>query len=175
MKKTIAITSLLILSISSFSQEFKFTKEGLTDYVVVEIEGTQQELYDGAIRWIKETYMNYNEVIQMKIEGEKVRFSGLRKDYICYTAITETACSDGRYVIEFSFKNSKVKFDPLQLTSIADAGTYKVPLNDGSGYYKKNGDIRKPMIKAVEGIESTFNSLLYSFKNSFDESEEEDW
>ena len=79
MKKRITILAMMT-SIFGFSQEteFKFTKDGFTDYLVIPCEGkTQTDLYKRAIDWVNVTFNNpiMNEIGWVKFEGlEKTSF-----------------------------------------------------------------------------------------------------
>ena len=87
MKKIIYFL-LATISISnlSFSQEteFKFDKEGFTDFVVTQCEGkTQAELYKKALDWVSVTYKNPKEVIKAQIENDYIRIEGSSNSLIC--------------------------------------------------------------------------------------------
>ena len=87
MKKIIYFL-LATISISnlSFGQEteFKFTKEGFTDFVVTQCEGkTQAELYKKALDWVSVTYKNPKEVIKAQIENDYIRIEGSSNSLVC--------------------------------------------------------------------------------------------
>ena len=88
MKKLILL--LLFIPFISLSQELKTEEVVITEgtnyqkgtlisidpVVVVESEGTAQELYQKCIDWLNETYKQPEEVIKGKIEGEYVKING---------------------------------------------------------------------------------------------------
>ena len=79
--KKILLLVLLTFSTLSFGQEteFKFTKNGFTDFVVTTIENkTQQELYKKTLDWIQVTYKNPKEVLLAQIENDYIRFEGIQ-------------------------------------------------------------------------------------------------
>lgn len=67
------IILLLVLSVFSLGHsqesEFKFTKDGLTDFVVSPVNGkTQSELYKKALDWVSYSFKEPGEVIKANIE-----------------------------------------------------------------------------------------------------------
>lgn len=165
---------LLILSIIpllSYSQEFIFDEKGLQpQYQVVEIDSmSQKELFDKAVNWIKENYVNPDEVIKTTIDNEKVRFMGSKDYYLCLRGLL-SMCYDVRYTIELSFKDGKYKFAPVNLkyftpsSKYFSAGWNTVPLSGGYGYYKKNGKLKNMFQEWPTSIQSLFNDINLSLK-----------
>ena len=115
MKYHLSILLILMTSILSNAQEndlqkaFTFNHEGLTPkHVIKEVaDKNKKELFDKAINWIKETYNNPDEVIQMTIEGEKLRFKGIQENALCYNTLGTKTCFPAIYIIEIEFKDSK--------------------------------------------------------------------
>lgn len=164
---------------NDLQKAFTFNHEGLTPkHVIKEVaDKNKKELFDKAINWIKETYNNPDEVIQMTIEGEKLRFKGIQENALCYYAFGIKTCFPAIYTIEIEFKDDKYKFNILTLELINDeAGRVDaIDLNDGSGYYKSNGSVRKQFEYIPTGIENIFNGL-YSDLNDYIVSEKnDDW
>ena len=177
----------LLFSFNSFGQEkFIFNKQGLTDFVVVNIDSlSNDQIYNKTINWIKESYTNPDEVIKTSIDGDKVRIEGFKDNLICISALGMATCYGGVYTITISCKNGKYKFDPSSLTYRSPAsqytsgGIHDFYLNDGSPYYKKNGKIRgswKLIPKSVTGLFNDLNLSLknYLLKNSSNKAQE-DW
>lgn len=168
--KKILLLVLLTFSTLSFGQEteFKFTKNGFTDFVVTSVEGkTQQELYKRTLDWIQVTYKNPKEVLLAQIENDYIRFEGIQRNSLCTKSLGMNICSNIRYQIEVSFKDGKYKFDVIKLETYTEpskytsGGWYEFPINsnDYNAYYKTNGEI-KPMFKSYpESLEKTFNDL----------------
>ena len=79
---------LLFVSINIYSQtEFKFDKDGFTDFIVGECEGkSQSELYKKAIEWISINYKNPKEVIKATIENDYIRIEGSEKCLVALRA-----------------------------------------------------------------------------------------
>ena len=111
MKKIILLLSLLSSSTIIYSQEteFKFVKEGFTDFVITQCEGkTQSELYKKALDWVSVTFKNPKEVIKAQIENDYIRIEGSSKNLVCFNAMGKS-CNTAKYNIEISFKDGKYK------------------------------------------------------------------
>ena len=174
---------LILLVFASFNlkaqeTEFKFTKEGFTDYVVNSIEGkTAQELYNKTLDWINVTYKNPNSVIKAKIENEYIRIEGVSSKLLCVKTLGLLTCNDAKYQIEISFKDGKYKFDLIKLEEYIpqtkytyNSGWSDISLTNTTAYYKENGDIKNLFKLYPAAIEGEFNSLNKSL-NDFIKSE----
>lgn len=158
MKKIILI---LLIGFSGLAQEDKFTfsKKGFTDFVVVNCEGkTKEELYKKTLDWINTIYNTPKEVIKGQIENEYIRIEGAEKSLgVNY--------QPAKYMIEISFKDGKYKFDVLNISQFIPGYQY-IPstwkefyINNTSGYYKKNGEIRNGYKYYSIAIPDYFNKL----------------
>ncbi|UQD54998.1 DUF4468 domain-containing protein [Flavobacterium sp. K5-23] len=153
--------------------EFKFAKEGFTDYVVGIVEGkTAQELYKKTLDWVSITYKNPKEVIKAQIENDYIRIEGSKSNMICMKALGMLTCNDVRYQIEISLKEGKYKFDLTKLEQYTPPSKYtvisgwsEVGLANTSVYYKENGDLRSLFKLYPTSIETEFNSLNTSLKD----------
>lgn len=172
MKKLLLIFLALIITYPIFSQEFKFDQNGLTpNYQVVEIDSmSQKELFDKAINWIKENYVNPDEVIKTTIDDEKVRFTGAKENYLCSRILGIASCLDTRYTIELAFKDGKYKLEPMDLEAYnpgnqyMSPGWYPVLIGSNAEQYYRKDKIRKAFRDYPEEIESLFNDLNKSLK-----------
>ncbi|WP_445454064.1 hypothetical protein [Flavobacterium sp. 25HG05S-40] len=164
---------LLMLSSSIYAQDKFEWSNKITDYVTADVNGTAPQIYPKAVNWIKENYVNPNEVIKMTIENEKIRLQGFKKDFNCFGG----ACADGTYTIEISFKDGKYKFDPIDLKLSNSAGSFDFPLNtDLQIYYNKKGELRKGSKEALDNVVGLFNGLNESLKNYINGTgKKEDW
>lgn len=153
--------------------EFKFTKEGLTDYVVGIVEGkTAQELYKKTIDWINVTYKNPKEVIKAQIENDYIRLEGAKSNMLCIKTLGLLNCYNVRYQIEISLKDGKYKFDIIKLEQYIPPSQYSVTsgwseigIINTSVYYKENGDLKSLFKLYPAAIETEFNSLNTSLKD----------
>jgi len=149
--KKIITTVFLILGLISYSQEseFKFTKDGLTDYIVIKVEdNSQNELYDKTINWINTVYNSPSNVLKAQVKDEYIRFEGI-KDYCVYQ-------------IEISFKDGKYKFDVLSYRHL----TTNSNLLDITLWFNNDGSIKnKRCERLILEHQEFFNQLNLSLKN----------
>lgn len=164
---------MLIMCSTSLAQEkFTYDKQSITDYVVINTEGTASEIYKKTINWIKEGYKNPDEVILMTIENEKLRFQGFSKNFSCWSSV----CSDASYTIEISFKDGKYKFDLISLKAIGQTNSFEVPINDLSIYYNKKGEFRTGSKDFLDTTVFYFNALQQSLSDYISgKSKKEEW
>ena len=173
MRKIVLVLTMAVSLYSNAQEtEFKFTKDGFTDYVVGTVEGkTAQELYKKTLDWVSITYKNPKEVIKAQIENDYIRIEGFKSNMLIVKSLGFTHYRDARYQIEISLKDGKYKFDltkleeyiaPSQYSSIS--GWYEVAITNTSGYYKENGDLRSVFRLYPSAIETEFNSLNTSLK-----------
>ncbi|WP_435624905.1 hypothetical protein [Flagellimonas sp.] len=163
MKKLLTLTLLLGSITSFFAQEFKYDKNGLTDYVTKEVSGlSSKEIYAKAKLWITSSYANPEQVLRLDEANYKIRIASIKKKGFC----VESQCSDYQYEIEITFDEGTYKFDPLRLAAWAPEGAANLPLEDGSIYFKKNGKPKSYSKKIIGSIEKLFNDLdasLYKY------------
>jgi hypothetical protein len=173
--KKILIVLLMFVSFYSNAQEteFKFTKEGFTDYIVGTVEGkTAQELYKKTLDWVSITYKNPKEVIKAQIENDYIRIEGSKSNMLCMKVLGMQTCNDVRYQIEISLKDGKYKFDLIKLEQYLRPSQYtvtsgwsEVGLANTSFYYKDNGDLKNIFKLYPPAIETEFNSLNTSLED----------
>ena len=166
------IILLLVLSVTSlsFSQEteFKFTKYGLTDFVVSPVIGkTQNELYKKTLDWVSYTFKEPGEVVKASIENEYIRIEGFSKDLICYSYMGKR-CGDTKYEIEISFKDGKYKFDVLSISEYNNMSKSIMWSNfdivNTSGYFDKKGEAKSSYKFIVATVPEHFNNLNLDLK-----------
>ncbi|EKT4550857.1 DUF4468 domain-containing protein [Flavobacterium psychrophilum] len=176
--KKIIYTLLMTASFTNlcFSQEteFKFVKEGFTDYIVTNCEGkTQSDLYKKTLDWISTTYKNPKEVIKAQIENDYIRIEGFKSNMLCIKPLGILNCSDVRYQIEISFKDGRYKFDVTRVEEYSSPSKYSsggwsdFPINGdiGKAYFKESGEIRSIFKLYPEALQSTFNGLNKDLEN----------
>lgn len=157
---------LLIAGASQAQEKFTLTKEGFTDYVVTETPGLSKDaIYSKTINWIKENYKNPEKAITMTMENEKIRINGFKENSFCSKAMGKTVCANSDYIVEISFRDGKYKLDPIELTNISGANSFKLNFNDTSIYYDSKGDLKKNMAEFVGQLEAMFNDLNQSLKD----------
>jgi hypothetical protein len=160
MKKLLILILVLIVS-KSFAQdtEFKFSKEGITDFIVTNVDTSAKDLFAKTTTWIKENNKNL-DAIKSTIENEKIVFQGYKENFSCTKAGGTNICSNANYTIEITFKDGKYKFDLLDMELIGANGKSSKPnLNDFSEYYDKDGNLKKYMGDIPATYEIFFNGL----------------
>jgi hypothetical protein len=181
--KKITLTLILLCSILSHSQDkFTYEENGLTDYVIIKNDSlSQSELYSKTIDWIKDTYENPDEVIKTKFKNEKIRLSGLKIGAFVSSIWGVTHYSNGKYSVEISFKEGRLKFDPIWLKEQSNYGYYDVDIDSNTWIFKKNGKAQQVYKKYPENITSLFNDLTLSLndyllkKSNIKEDSSDDW
>lgn len=157
MKLKIVLLMTFLVS-TSFAQdaEFKFSKEGLTDFVVGSFQGSSKDLYKYTLAWVKE-----NKFKEMNlVENEKITFQGNQDNFICSKAGGTTVCNAANYTIEISIKEGRYKFDVTEVSLFDKKATSTlVDLNDFSQYYDKEGNLKKYMNDVPGAYEGLFNGL----------------
>lgn len=171
---------LLFISISSFAQEteFKFTKDGITDYLVIPIEGkTASELYSQTLNWISKTYNEPDNIIKAKIENDYIRISAQSKNLIVFNQFGKSYYN-ARYQIEISFQDGKYKFDVISVDLLNTQSKPEMPLTDMSEYYKPDGKLKNNYKYYPESFTNFFNTLnneLKSYLIQDNKSKKKDW
>lgn len=176
MKKNIYILIVTILFTNlSFGQEteFKFTKDGFTDYVVTNCEGkSQSDLYKKTLDWVSTTYKNPKEVIKAQIENDYIRIEGFKSKMLCMKSLGIMNCFDVRYQIEISFKDGRYKFDVIRIEQYIAPSQYSsggwhdfLIGEDLKGYFKENGEIKSMFKLYPDALQSTFNGLNKDLEN----------
>lgn len=146
-------TLILILNVCSLSAQFKFTKDGLTDFVVHEKEVN-------AMDWIMDNHTSPQILVD---QYDRIRFVGFRDKSLC---LSQGLCYPCRYQIEIGFKDGKYKFDPVALEyDHPQRGTVMIDLNNGDQFYKPNGKEYSAFRFFREDIERLFNELDNSLMN----------
>ena len=159
----------------SFGQEtdFKFEKEGFTDFVITECPGkTQYELYKKSIDWLAVTFKNPKEVLKAQIENDYIRFEGSSPVLVTITNLM-TFNYPTTYQVEVSFKEGKYKFDVTEIkyynapSKYGVGGWYDFNINDTTEYYNKKGVIRASYKIMQESLPKYFNDLNQELKSFF--------
>lgn len=174
MKNILFVISMLCCS-SMFAQ-FEYNKNGLTDYVVVELDGYKSEvLYQKSINWIKDNYRNPDEVIKTSIENKKIRFEGfIQLNNPLLKVDNPESYNNGslNYTIEVDIKEGKYRFNPTELYYIpepeyvAQYGLSEIDmgLHDSSKYYDKEGSLVAGVDVSIKRMEDLFNFLSSDLK-----------
>ena len=162
MKKIFLLLILCSLTVFSQDKEFKFSKDGITDFIVVEVPGkSTNELYNQTLLWINKFYKNPEKVVLAKVEGDYIRFEGFSNSLLCFNALGKTFY-DSTYQIEVSFQDGKYKFDLIEVNLLGTKSDPHMSLTDMSEYYKKSGDIKGTYKYFPEIFPKFFNDINQS-------------
>lgn len=153
---------MVFITTSTFAQdtEFKFSKQGLTDFIVTTYDGSAKDTYNKALAWVKENSKK-GYVVTSSVENEKITIQGGKENFICSKAGGTTVCSLGTFTIEITFKEGKYKFDALGFSEKPNNSTTTSVhnLDDFSEYYDKDGSLKKYKDDVPAAYESLFNDL----------------
>ncbi|MCZ8144899.1 hypothetical protein [Flavobacterium sp.] len=173
MKKLLFIC---LMSLTGFAQDkFEYSKSGMTDYVVTEVPGTAAENYQKVLKWIKENYKNPDEVIKTTIENELIRIEGFESKFHCVSSMGTQVCSGLRYYVDIKFKDGKINFDPIELKNENQAGSFAIPMNDLSIYYKSDGSIKKSYSESLDRTVSFLNTMNNDITTYIKVGKKNDW
>lgn len=167
------------VSTATFAQdtEFKFSKDGLTDFIVTIYEGSAKDTYNRATAWVKDNAKKNFTVIS-SVENEKLVIEGTKENFLCSKAGGTKVCTSATFTIEINFKDGKYKFAALGLTEKANnsANTTVHNLDDFSEYYDKDGTLKKYKDDVPAAYESLFNDLNKSLVTFMDKKKKaENW
>jgi hypothetical protein len=178
MRITILLLMILVKS-SSYSQEteFKFSKDGLTDFIVITYDGTAKETYNRALAWVKENHKKGYTILS-SVENEKMSIQGNKENFLCSKAGGTTVCTTAIFTIEITFKDGKFKFDAISLSEKPTNSTTITAhnLDDFSEYFNKDGSLKKYKDDVPSAYESLFNDLNKSLITFMDKKKKaENW
>lgn len=173
-----ALLLMAFITTSAFAQdtEFKFSKEGLTDFIVTTYDSPAKDLYNRTLAWVKENN-KATDAIKSSVENEKIVFQGNKENFLCSKAGGTTLCSNANYTIEITFKDGKYKFTVTEIVlKDANGKVVRPNLDDFSEYYDKEGNVKKYLSDAPAAYESLFNGLNKSLVTYMDKKKKaENW
>ena len=145
--KTLLLMAFVTASTFAQETEFKFSKEGLTDFIVTTYDGSAKDTYNRATAWVKEnSKKNFvNFVVVSSVENEKLVVEGTKENFLCSKAGGTTVCTYATFTIAITFKDGKYKFEAVGLSEKAtnSINTVVHNLDDFSYYYDKDGTLKK--------------------------------
>lgn len=147
---------------STFAQEtaFKFSKDGLTDFIVTNYDGSAEVTFKRAEAWVKDNSKKGYKIIS-SVPNEKMTIEGGKENFLCSKAGGTTVCSYATFTIEITFKDGKFKFDAVGLSEKPNNATTVTVhnLDDFSEYYDKDGSLKKYKDDVPAAYENLFNDL----------------
>lgn len=156
----ILLMSFFVTSLFSQETEFKFSKDGLTDFIVVNYDGSAKDTYNRTLAWVKENSKKGYKVTS-SVENEKMTIEGGKENFLCSKAGGTNVCTYATFTIEISFKDGKYKFEAVGLSEKPNNSINTVVhnLNDFSEYYDKDGSLKKYKDDVPAAYEGLFNGL----------------
>jgi len=172
------IVLIAFISTPTFAQdaEFKFSKEGLTDFIVTSYESPAKDLFRRSLAWLKENVKSA-EAIKTVVENEIVVFQNVKENFLCSKAGGTTVCSSATYTVELSFKEGKYKMAVTEIVLKDVNGKIVRPnLDNFSEYYDKDGNVKKYLSDAPAAYEGLFNGINKSLMTYMDKKKkDENW
>lgn len=174
-----ALLLIVFITTSTFAQdtEFKFSKDGLTDFIVTSYDGAAKDTYNRAVAWVKDNAKK-NFVVISSVENEKLTIEGTKENFICSKAGGTTVCTYATFTIAITFKEGKYKFEAVGLSEKATNSITTVVhnLDDFSEYYDKDGTLKKYKDEVPLAYETLFNDLNKSLVAFMDKKKKaENW
>ncbi len=174
--KKIYTTFFLVISLLIFSQQkaFEFTKNGLNNFIVTNVENkSKAEIYTQTYGWILKNYKNPDQVINSKIENEYIKIEGIQPNLLC---LKSNLCTDVKYTLTFSFKDNKYKVEILNIEQkMPELGwVHFTGLEDGKFYFEDNGEL-KSKFKLYQELPKFFNNLNSSIADYISGKNSENW
>jgi len=158
--KTLLLMAFVTASTFAQDTEFKFSKDGLTDFIVTTYDGSAKDNYNRALAWVKDNAKK-NFVVVSSVENEKLVIEGTKENFLCSKAGGTTVCTIATFTIAISFKDGKYKFEAVGLSEKAtnSINTVVHNLDDFSEYYNKDGSLKKYKDDVPAAYETLFNDL----------------
>ena len=185
MKKLIllAITVLfLLIQINVQAQEFKiFNNSGdigittLDDkgFVVVDVDGSAQDLYGKTKMYVNELMVNPEFAIVADEDGKFLKWRSLGDVY--WHDIMDRH-GNIEYLTSISFKDNRIKVEYyIQKIYMRDMVIYYTGGGLKWGVYKKNGKMTSYGLALKNGIEGFFNDSVKDLQNFLSQEQVDDW
>lgn len=153
---------------NTFPTKFEVSKDGFTDFTVINVEGkTKEEIYQKTLEWINKTYNNPKEVIKAEVLNDYIRIEGIKTRIVNTKSsfLTPGVFFDMKYKIEISVKDNRYKFDLVSI-DLSGENSYRWINIPDNYFYNKNGEINKIWDKeSIEKIPQYLNTLNDDLKN----------
>ena len=80
--KTLLLMAFITASTCAQETDFKFTKDGLTDFIVTTYDGSAKDTYNKALAWVKENSKK-GYVVTSSVENDKLTIQGTKDNFLC--------------------------------------------------------------------------------------------
>jgi Domain of unknown function (DUF4468) with TBP-like fold len=181
LKQFLTLLSFFFLSISTYSQSFIITSNGLKSvsdstksYIVIYVDSVSaKDLYSRAYSYIQHTWKNPDIANNGKVEGEFLHV----KTFVSAAVIAKGNLGakiplDFKYAVNLDFRDGKVKYEiaDLDIETSPSAGDYPFFIEYHKGLvwcmYEKDGTVVKKQQGTKDQMESYFNSQLLELKKA---------
>jgi hypothetical protein len=148
---------------------------------VVEKGGSAAELYQKTINWVNENYKSPEDVIKGKIENEYIKISGSLDALVLTNILGLAQTYDGRYTMEFRFKDGRFKVEILSTEIYISTGQYTSVWKDFTLNFKvanRKGKDTYGGVKSYERANSYFNEIvddIVNYKEGNSSASDDDW
>ena len=149
------------------------------NYVVIPFEGkTKEDLYSKTLIALTKMYNSPKDVIS-KVDGEVISVNGIIKDCVILRGIMGSKSFYSiQYVLQFQFKDAKVRVDAPVITRIFsnDKPTYISPqiwLEENKVF--KNGKQNYLRQEAINGFNKPLNNLINNILSNMGNTKKDDW
>jgi hypothetical protein len=147
----------------------------INNYVVIELEGSQDENYIKVLDYINLNFKNPQNVIVSKLENRYIKINGTAKDLYRQWKAGVTFDFDIRYSIFFQVKENKIKIEINNLEWF-DSGIGWRSITNGIVMHKISGKPRKSMLGTTDTrLEDYFNNIANQIKNYKTINSNDDW
>jgi hypothetical protein len=161
------------VNLSAQESSYKFTKDGLTDYIVNEHKGkTQYQLYNSTLDWLDVNFDKKEKVIVSKIKNDEIKIEGSDDQLVCF-GDRDKLCNKTKFKIVISFKEGKTIFDLQEINYYRAAKKSEreewvaINIENTSIYFNKKGELRKNY-KHLPEIANYMNKVNEKLKNYID-------
>ena len=173
---------LVLISISLTAQEnYVFTSSGISpkESIITFPGVSKDQLYQKALRFVKETYRSPDDVIVTTVENEMIRFTGADSEAFCFKALGMKKCTAAIYTVQLDFKDGKMRFQPVEMYYNTEASRYSsggrqyIDLDNGEDkMYRRNGEPRSMFRFLVPAIGDVLNKNLSDIQDYIENEEE---
>lgn len=144
--------------------QLKLTKDGVAPVFITIEEYNAPIIYDKALMWVNENYLNPKDAIKENIENTEIKVEGFKRRAWWYKSMGIKNYNHMFYTIEVVFNDDGFEFKYNVGDFFIDEGPSAQ--YDYRMFFKKDGTIRKQYTDAVTTLEFTMNDLLLSLYNS---------
>lgn len=184
MKKVLLFVLGYALPLIASAQSFTLTPDGFRnaedeskDYIVVQIDGTQEELFNKAKTAVTSIFSSPKDVLSFN-EPDIIVATGISSGDLQYKMMGMVTFFDVPYRLQMQFKEGRIRIDaPAASKGIVNGGRGEMFFGRGGGLayiFKKDGKLR--LEKQKKQLEDYFNGLVANIISKIEKgAAQEDW